>query len=111
MFVGFYTRIDRCVIRSEIMTLQKRYLAEPADILTVRLYCYKCTGAAHIPLTGPGDLPDSCPYCHENWFIRGTPDQQSSRQSILSLIQALRALKERGEKAIFQVQLELNLPE
>ena len=100
-----------CVIKSEIMTLQKRYFAEPADILTIRLYCYNCTGAVHIPLAGPGDLPDGCPYCHKNWFFLGTTDRQPIRESILSLIQALRALKDRGEKPLFQVQLELNLPE
>ncbi len=100
-----------CVIRSETMTLQKRYFAEPADILTVRLCCCKCKAAVHIPLTSPEYMPDACPRCHANWFLRGNTDRQSSRESILSLIRTLTALKDRGEKPLFQVQLELNLPE
>jgi len=93
------------------MVWEERFYAKPKDILSIRLKCRKCEGALIIPLTGDSDyIPESCPYCRESWLHSGSQDYNT----IHHLIQSLKGLRQRSEKAqcdlYFELPGSLNVP-
>lgn len=84
------------------MTLQERILAEPQDILAIRLTC-TCGSSLNMPIGEREYVPEACPYCHEAWFAKGSTDHQYLRW----LMDAIGALRKRGPEVQCHVHLEL----
>lgn len=93
------------------MVWQDRYYAEPKDILSIRLTCKRCDGDANVPIGAKDYLPEACPYCHEGWFTRGSSDLEH----LAGLVQALKALRQRGKDALCKIHFvlprDINMPD
>lgn len=85
------------------MTLQDRPYAKPSEIRAIRLTCRKCMASIDISPTERGYVPDTCPYCKEVWFQRGSGEFTQ----LTRLIQALDWLNDRGNEARCRIHFEV----
>lgn len=85
------------------MTLQNRPYAKPNEIRAIRLTCQKCAASINISPTEREYVPDTCPYCKEVWFQRGSREFTQ----LTRLIQALDWLNNRGNEAPCHIHFEV----
>ena len=88
------------------MTLQKRYLVTPHDVVAIRLTC-KCGTSLSLKPAEKTNFPDRCPNCHTLWFV----ENDLTQQVLEHLIMSFGALRARSEAAPIKVELEFNQPE
>jgi hypothetical protein len=85
------------------MVWEERYLAEPNDVLSIRIVCTKCGGSTSIPFGEKDYVPEACSYCHQQWFGRGSIDLNKVNR----FIDGIRGLRERGDDAGCRICMEL----
>jgi uncharacterized paraquat-inducible protein A len=88
------------------MTLQKRFIASPHDVLAIRLTC-KCGACLSLIPTVKINIRAQCPNCGTQWFVGNDLTQQLLEQLCL----ALGNLRNRSEVAPYKVEMEFNQPE
>jgi hypothetical protein len=89
------------------MTLQERYIANVRDILSIRLLCTKCKASLNVPFGKREYIPETCPYCKENWFRSGSTEHNH----LMWLLMAMSAFRDLKESQPCEVSLELPRPE
>jgi hypothetical protein len=85
------------------MVWEERFFAELKDIISIRLMCMKCQSATTLPFGQGQYVPETCPICHEGWLHSGSSDHQK----VVQLLQSLNALRDRNEKAMCKIHIEL----
>lgn len=88
------------------MTLQKRFIASPHDVLAVRLTCICGASLSLIPSVKI-NIGDQCPSCGKPWFVAGDMTQKLLEQ----LVEVLGTLRNRNEQSPYKVEMEFNEPE
>lgn len=89
------------------MTVTKRYLAEPTDVIAIRVVCTKCSGSVSIPPNESSNISERCPTCGSRYL----PDNGLDYKLVLQLLRTLVALRDRSKAADCKVHFEFNLPE
>jgi hypothetical protein len=85
------------------MVWEERFYAEPKDIFSIRLTCRKCQASSTIPLGDREYIPETCSYCHEGWFTKGSTDHKY----LTWLLQSLIGLRRRDTDALCNIHFEL----
>lgn len=71
------------------MTIQRRTLIEPADIIGIEFECRHCGSRYLVPLQRFDRRVGRCPNCQEKWLKDGH-EQPSEDQAISLLVECLR---------------------
>jgi hypothetical protein len=86
------------------MTAEVKYYLDVDDILAVRMECAACHVSSSFPLATLSRAPHECPYCHNDWVLPQTSEEQAITRFLSSLRGAAEALKGRP----FKLSLEVN---
>ena len=85
------------------MVWEERFFADLKDIISIRLMCMKCQSATTLPFGQGQYVPETCPICKEGWLQGGSSDHQK----VGWLLQSLNALRDRSDKAMCKIHIEL----
>ena len=95
------------------MVKRTRIVFSPQDIVQMRIVCGECKGESSYPFTVTFDVPDSCPYCHNEWALTHGGQPFPVKKHAINLAKAIHYFLNPENVAViedlaFELQLEIN---
>ena len=87
------------------MTVQKRTLIEPSDIIGIEYECSHCGSRYLVQVIRFDRRVAHCPNCHEPWLAAGAVNRQSDDQAVAQLVDALKEIQSRKLGVVVRLEL------
>lgn len=89
------------------MTSERKWVAEPSDILLIELICKKCGASLALNPTRENHfIRRECPNCSNEWMIQDS----LLHQATTAIFRGIRTLQSMQNEASFRLRLQLSEP-